>query len=245
MNVRCGNNEQFTNSYHYHVALFLRNHCRVILDFHRGCTYHEIYRHIFLKILFFVLDSCSSSSNRYFTSCSVHGKPFAYCILFIIPFSVNVILTFNIEQHRWTAVDDFWSLPIYSNFTDPRILYGILFTQKQNSVVLFSAVVVRCVYGRDVPDIQNYPVSGQESGIRFNPVSCIQYKTISSIIRYPVSGRISYLVLFSILPTAAKHHSHWSLWYLKFLAHCTFLHIKLTLQTLPSNIRYYPVSGFR
>ena len=55
----------------------------------------------------------------------------------------------------------------------------------------------------DVPYIRYYPVSGQESGIRLDPVSCIRYKTISGIIRYPVSGGISYPVLSGTLPIPA------------------------------------------
>ena len=66
---------------------------------------------------------------------------------------------------------------------------------------------------RDVLDIRYYPVSGQESSIRLDPVFCIWYKTISGIIWYPVSGRISYPVLSGTVPTAAKHCSHWFIWY--------------------------------
>ena len=57
---------------------------------------------------------------------------------------------------------------------------------------------------RDVPDIWCYLVSGQESGIHLDPVSCIRYKTKSGIILYPVESHIRYYpVHYQLLPNTA------------------------------------------
>ena len=58
---------------------------------------------------------------------------------------------------------------------------------------------------RDVPDIRYYPVSGQESCIRLDQVSCIWYKTISGIL-YPVESHIRYyLVPYQLMQNTAAN----------------------------------------
>ena len=56
---------------------------------------------------------------------------------------------------------------------------------------------------KDVSDIRYFPVSGQESGIHLDLVSCIRYKMISGIL-YPVESQIGYYpVHHQLLPNTA------------------------------------------
>ena len=124
-----------------------------------------------------------------------------YCFKFFSNCSI-----FLIFRQIWE--DDippcYWHVPLLNKSSTALLFFSLLFI-----TLLF--------FSRDVPDIRYYPVSGQEFGIRLDPVSCIWYKMISGIIRYPISGRILYPILSGTLPTTAKHRRHRFLWHLIFL----------------------------